>query len=261
MGRYKWMINGEKMENFVFGRNNVLELLENGSRNISKIVLSDSMKGNEKISQIIELAKKNGIIFQFMPKEKFTKYNQYSHQGVIAYVSPVQYTELNDFLNKNKQYKRVIITDGVEDPHNLGSIIRTAVCAGYDAVIFPSRRNVTINATVEKSSAGAVNRIDIIMVNSLSSTIDKLKDNDFWIIATDIDAKDNYYDIDYCNMNFAIVMGAEDKGISSTILKQADFRIKIPMLTDFNSLNVANAASIVMYESVKQTMQKSGNVV
>lgn len=250
------------MENYVYGRNNVVELLQNGTRNVSKILISSSAKGNPKINEIIDLAKNNGIIFQFLPKEKFTKYNEYAHQGVIAYVSPVQYTELSDFISKNKKgYKKVIISDGIEDPHNMGSIIRSAVCAGYDAIIFPSRRNATINSTVEKSSAGAVNRIDLIMVNSLSSAIDKLKDNDFWIIATDIDSKDNYYDIDYSNMNFAIVMGSENDGVSSTILKKADFRIKIPMLTDFNSLNVANAASIVIFESVKQNIQKSGNVV
>lgn len=249
------------MEDFVYGRNNVLELLQNSDRKVSKIILSDNMKGNSKITQILDIARQKGIIFQFLPKEKFVKYNEYSHQGVIAYVSPVKYIELSEFLNKKKENKKVVITDGVEDPHNMGSIIRTAVCAGYDAIIFPSRRNATINSTVEKSSAGAVNRIDLIMVNSLSSAIDKLKDNDFWIIATDIHAKDNYYDIDYCNMNFAIVMGAENEGISSTILKKSDFRIKIPMLTDFNSLNVANAAGIVIYESVKQTIQKSGTVV
>ena len=249
------------MEDFVFGRNSVLELLQNANRKVSRIMLLDSMRGNSKITQIIDFAKKSGIVFQFVPKEKFTKYNEYSHQGVIAYVSPVKFVDFNEFLQKKKEYKKVIITDGVEDPHNMGSIIRTAVCAGFDAIIFPSRRNAGINSTVEKSSAGAVNRIDLIMVNSLSAIIDKLKDNDFWIIATDIHAKDNYYDIDYCNMNFAIVMGAENDGISSTILKKADFRIKIPMLTDFNSLNVANAASIVIYESVKQAVQKSGNVV
>ena len=155
----------------------------------------------------------------------------------------------------------IVILDEIEDPHNMGSIIRTAVCAGFDAVIFPSRRNAIINATVEKSSAGAVNHIDLIMVNSLVSIIDKLKDNNFWIIATDINAKDNYYEIDYCDMNFAIVMGSEKEGISSSVLKQADYKIKIPMLSNFDSLNVANAASIVIYEAVKQLMQKSPNVV
>ena len=219
------------------------------------------MKENSKISQIIDIAKNKGIIFQFLPKEKFTQFKEYSHQGVIAYVSPIQYIELEDFLAKEKQYKKVIITDGVEDPHNFGSIIRTAVCAGFDAIIFPSRRNATVNSTVEKSSAGAINHIDMIMVNSLSSTVEKLKNNNFWIIATDIRATDNYYDVDYCDMNFAIVMGSEKEGISNTILKQADYKIKIPMLNNFDSLNVANAASIVMYEAVKQTVQKSGNGV
>ncbi len=245
------------MENFVFGKNNVIELLKKGDRSISKILLLKDMKDNSKLSQIIDLAKERGVIFQFQPKEKFFQYKEYSHQGVVALVSPVKYIELDEFLEKEKEYKKVIVTDGVEDPHNLGSIIRTAVCAGFDAVIFPSRRNATINATVEKSSAGAINHIDLIMVNSLSSAIDKLKNNDFWIIATDIHAKDNYYDIDYCDMNFAIVMGSEDKGISSTILKNADYKIKIPMNNNFDSLNVANAAAIVMYESVKQTIQKS----
>ena len=249
------------MDNYVFGKNNVLELLTTGSREVNKIILMKNMRECNKISQIIDIAKRKGIIFQFLPKEKFTQFKEYSHQGVIAYVSPIQYIELEDFLAKEKQYKKVIITDGVEDPHNFGSIIRTAVCAGFDAIIFPSRRNATVNSTVEKSSAGAINHIDMIMVNSLSSTVEKLKNNNFWIIATDIRATDNYYDVDYCDMNFAIVMGSEKEGISNTILKQADYKIKIPMLNNFDSLNVANAASIVMYEAVKQTVQKSGNGV
>ena len=245
------------MESIVFGRNNVFELISEGNREINKIILMKDIKPNPKINKILDLAKQRGILFQFLPKEKFQQFKEYSHQGIIAYVSPVKYVNFYDFLKKEKEYKRIIITDGVEDPHNLGSIIRTAVCAGFDAVIIPSRHNASINSTVEKSSAGAVNLIDIIQVNSLSSVIDKLKDNNYWIIATDINAKDNYYDIDYCNMNFAIVMGSEKEGISKTILNNADFKVKIPILNKFDSLNVANAASIIIYESVKQIMQKS----
>ncbi len=246
------------MENFIFGRNSVLELLMNAEREVNKILIMKESNKNSKMEQIINIAKSRGIVYQFLPKEKFTQYKDFSHQGVIAYVSPVKYVKLDEFLLKKRENSKIIITDGVEDPHNLGSIIRTAVCAGYEAVIIPSRRNAQINNTVEKSSAGAVNHIDIIMVNSLSSAINKLKDNNFWIIATDINAVDNYYEIDYCNMNFAIVMGSENEGISSTVLKMADYKVKIPILNNFNSLNVSNAASIVMYESVKQTMQKSG---
>ncbi|MCD7780079.1 MAG: 23S rRNA (guanosine(2251)-2'-O)-methyltransferase RlmB [Candidatus Gastranaerophilales bacterium] len=249
------------MDSFVFGRNNVLELLKDSKRNVSKIILMKGMHENSKISQIIEFAKAKGIVFQFLPKEKFLEYAEYSHQGVIAYVSPVNYVDFDDFIAKKKEYKKVIITDRVEDPQNMGSIIRTAVCAGFDAVIFPSRRNALISASVEKSSAGAVNLIDLIMVNSLSSAIDKLKDNNFWIIASDINAEDNYYEIDYNNMNFAIVMGSEKDGISSTILKKSDYKIKIPILNKFDSLNVANAASIIIYEAVKQIIQKSGNSI
>lgn len=246
------------MNDFIYGRNNVLELLTEGKRSVSKIILMKNIQDNGKIAQILDLARTKGIIFQFLPKEKFIQFKEYSHQGVIAYVSPIKYVNIDDFLEKKKENKKIIITDGVEDPHNMGSIIRTAVCAGFDAIIFPSRRNTPINATVEKSSAGAINHIDLIMVNSLSATIDKLKNNNFWIIATDIQAKDNYYDIDYCDMNFAIIMGSEKEGISNTILKKSDYRVKLPMLKEFDSLNVANAASIVIYESVKQCVQKSG---
>ena len=217
------------MEYFVYGRNNVTELLKDGSRSISKIILMKGQNNNAKFAKIINLAKERGIIFQFLPKEKFNQFGEISHQGVIAYTPPVKFVEFEDFINnknEEKKYKKIIILDGIE-----------------------------------KSSAGAVNHIDLIMVNSLTAIIDRLKDNDFWIIATDINAKDNYYDIDYCNMNFAIVLGAEKNGISTAILKKSDFKIKIPMLNNFNSLNVANAASIVIYEALKQTIQKTGNVV
>ena len=150
------------MENFIFGRNNVYELLKTGNRSVSKIVLMKNMKENHKISQIIQLAKDKGIVYQFHPKEKFAQFGDCSHQGVVAYVSPVKYKEIDSIFQKNKEFKKVIITDGVEDPHNFGSIIRTAVCAGFDAVIFPSRRNASVNATVEKISAGAINYIPII---------------------------------------------------------------------------------------------------
>ncbi len=255
-------VSGKLMEDYIYGRNNVLELLNDGKRSVSKIILMKNIRDNSKITQILNIARERGIVFQFVTKEKFAQFGDVSHQGVAAYVSPVKYVELTEFLaKKSSRYRKIVITDGVEDPHNFGSIIRTAVCAGYDALMFPSRRNACINSTVEKSSAGAVNHIDLIMVNSLSSAVNKLKDNDFWIIATDIKAEDNYYETDYSNMNFAIVLGSEKEGISSTILKQADYRIKIPIINDFDSLNVANAASIVIYETVKQILQKSGNVV
>ena len=247
------------MEDYIYGRNNVIELLIEGKRRVSKIILMKGIRADNRINRIIEMSKEKGIVYQYVAKERFIQYGEISHQGVVAYVSPIEYTDINEFIKKGtSRYKRVIITDGVEDPNNLGSIIRSGVCAGYDGVIIPKRRNASINSAVEKASAGAINHIDIIQVNSLTVAIDKLKDNDFWIIATDIKAIDNYYEIDYCDMNFAIVLGSEKEGISKTIIKQADYRVKIPILNKFNSLNVANAASIVMYESVRQILQKSG---
>lgn len=243
---------------FIYGKNNVLELLKTNDRKVNKIMLLKTGHGDRRIDAIIQLARDNGVPFSFVPREKFKQYEDVSHQGVVAFVSPVEYVELEDFLQKETQnrYKKVVILDEVEDPHNVGSIIRTAVCAGYDGIILPKRRSSLINATVEKSSAGATNHIDIITVNSIQNAITTLKDNDFWIIASVIDAEDNYFDIDYTDMNFAIIMGNEKSGISRTNVKNSDFRVKLPIGTDFDSLNVANAASVIIYESVRQKIQK-----
>lgn len=243
---------------FIYGKNNVLELLKTNDRKVNKIMLLKTGHGDRRIDTIIQLARDNGVPFSFVPREKFKQYEDVSHQGVVAFVSPVEYVELEDFLQKEtkNRYKKVVILDEVEDPHNVGSIIRTAVCAGYYGIILPKRRSSLINATVEKSSAGATNHIDIITVNSIQNAITTLKDNDFWIIASVIDAEDNYFDIDYTDMNFAIIMGNEKSGISRTNVKNSDFRVKLPIETDFDSLNVANAASVIIYESVRQKIQK-----
>ena len=241
---------------FVYGRNAVYETLSQNTRKISKILISKNVLKDTKINEIIDLAKQEGVVFQFVPKERFSAYSNIAHQGVVAMVSPVSYMDFYDFLDINKNdFSRVIILDGVEDPHNVGAIIRTSACAGFDAVIIPSRRNAQVNATVEKTSAGAINHIPIIQVNSLGNTIDKLKDNNYWIIAADAHGKDNYYDVNYTDMNFAIIMGGEETGVSKNNLKKSDFVVKIPMLRNFNSLNVSNAACAIIYESVRQQLK------
>ena len=249
------------MENndIVCGKNAVLEILKNDNRSINKIILSKGLHSDVKFDEIVSIAKKRNILFQFVPKEKFLKYKEFNHQGVIAFVAPIEYVDFEDFLEKpaKNKFKKVIILDGVEDPHNIGAIIRTAVCAGFDAIILSQRRSALCSAIVEKTSAGAINYIDIIKANSLSNVVDKLKDSFFWVIASEADGKDNYFEIDYTDMNFAIIMGAEHSGVSRTLIKKADFLVKIPMFNDFNSLNVSNAASIIMYEASKQIMQKS----
>ena len=249
-------INEINPKDYIFGKNSVLEALKNKKREINKILLQKGLHGDSKTEEIINLAKENGIIFQFAPKEKFYQFKDYSYQGVVAYCSPIKYKDLHEFLEYAPKNAKVVVLDEVEDPHNVGSIIRTAACAGFNAVILPKRRSAAINSTVEKSSAGAVNHIDIINVSSLSGAIELLKKNNYWVIATDAKSTDNYYEVDYTNSNIVIVMGSEKTGISKTILKQADFTVKIPMFADFDSLNVANAASIIIYEAIKQNMQK-----
>ena len=202
------------------------------------------------------MAKDKGIVFQFVAKEKFQIYSEFNHQGVIAQISPIKYTDLHEFLEKNNENASLVILDGIEDPHNFGAIIRTSVCAGINGIIIPSRRNVQVNSIVEKTSAGAINHIPIIKVNSLTNAIHTLKERNWWVIATDASAKDNYYDINYNDMNFALILGAEHAGVSKSLIKMSDFIVKIPMLTNFNSLNVSNAASIIMFEAVRQKLQK-----
>lgn len=236
----------------IYGKNSVLEALNAGNREINKILIANNIHSDNKLNEIKKLAQEKGIIFQFVPREKFHPYSEYNHQGVIAQISPITYTDLDDFLGQKHENASLVILDGVEDSHNLGAIIRTCVCAGVSAIIIPSRRNVQINSTVEKTSAGAINHIPIIKVNSLVSAVQKLKNSDWWVIATDASAKDNYYKIDYSNMNFALIMGAEHTGVSKSLLKEADFLVKIPMMRTFNSLNVSNALSAIIFESVRQ---------
>ena len=245
------------MENLdvIYGKNSVMEALIAGEREINKILISKNIHSDVKINKIKELAKERGVVFQFVAREKFQPYEEFNHQGIIAQISPIKYYDLDEFIEKSKgKLSSVVILDGVEDFHNLGAIIRTCVCAGVDGIIIPSRRNVQVNSIVEKTSAGAVNHIPIIKVNSLVNAVQRLKDNDWWVIATDASAKDNYYDVKYNDMNFAIIMGAEHAGVSKSLLKASDFVVKIPMQNSFNSLNVSNALSAIIFETLRQKL-------
>ena len=243
----------------IYGKNAVIEALDSGEREFNKILISNNSRSDIKIEQIKSLAQGRNIVFQFVAKEKLNALvPEGKHQGVIAMIAPVKYVELEDFIAKHKDRNAsVVILDGVEDSHNVGAIIRSCVCAGIDGIILPSRRGVLINSTVEKTSAGATNRISIIKTNSLVNAVQKLKEQNWWVIASDHHAEQNYYDIDYTDMSFALVMGAEHAGISKSLLKLSDFKVSIPMLTKFNSLNVSNATAIILFESVRQKMLKA----
>ncbi len=253
MEKNKRNLSEKEFNDQVEGRNSVLELLESG-KDINKLYVADGEKHGS-IHKIIALAKEQKVIINKVDKYKLDKMSQTeNHQGVIAIVPPYEYCEVEEILElaKNKKEKAfILILDGIEDPHNLGSIIRTAETAGVHGVIIPKRRAVAVNSTVSKVSAGAVEHIKIARVNNINETIKYLKENDVWICGTDMNTNINYYDQDY-KMPVAIVIGSEGFGISRLVKENCDFLVKIPMKGKITSLNASVSAGIVMYEVVKQ---------
>ena len=235
------------------GRNSVIELLESG-KDINKIYIAKGEKHGS-INKIIAKAKENKVIVTEIDKQKLYKMSQTENcQGVIAIVPPFDYCDVDDILNEAKEKNEkafILILDGIEDPHNLGSIIRTAETAGVHGIIIPKRKSATVNSTVNKTSAGATNYMKIARVNNINETIEYLKQKDVWIYGTDMDAKTTYYDEDMTG-NIAIVIGSEGYGMSRLVKEKCDFLIKIPMKGKITSLNASVSAGIVIYETVKQ---------
>ena len=247
------MDNADEYQDQVEGRNSVLELLESG-KDVNKIFIEKGERHGS-INEIIGKAKDRKIVIVEVDKFKFKKMAQTENpQGVIAIVPPFDYCDVDDILNeaKSKNEKAfILILDGIEDPHNLGSIIRTAETAGVHGVIIPKRRSAAVNSTVNKTSAGATNFMKIARVNNLNETIEYLKENDVWIYGTDMDTNKMYYEEDMKG-NIAIIIGSEGFGMSKLVKENCDFLIKIPMKGKISSLNASVSAGIVMYEVVKQ---------
>lgn len=237
----------------VEGRNAVLELLES-DRDINKIFISDGEKHGS-INKIIALAKEKKVIINEVSKAKLNQMSQTeNNQGVIAVVPPFNYCEIEDILDLAKSRNEkpfVLILDGIEDPHNLGSIIRTAETAGVHGIIIPKRRAANVNSTVAKVSAGAVEYMKIARVNNINDAINTLKENDIWICGTDMNTDKYYYDEDFTG-GIGIVIGSEGYGMSRLVKENCDFLVKIPMKGKITSLNASVSAGIVMYEVVKQ---------
>ena len=237
----------------VEGRNSVLELLESG-KDINKIFVARGEKQGS-INKIIGKAKDSKIVLVETDKRKLDEMSQTgNHQGVIAIVPPFEYCDVDDILNVAKEQNEdpfVIILDGIEDPHNLGAIIRTAETAGAHGVIIPKRRAVGVNSTVNKSSAGAVEYMKVARVNNITETMNYLKEKGLWIIGTDMDT-DKYYYNQNMTGPIAIVIGSEGFGMSRLVKENCDILVKIPMNGKITSLNASVSAGIVMYEVVKQ---------
>ena len=237
----------------VEGRNAVLELLESG-RDINKIYVSEGERHGS-INKIIAIAKERKIVINEIGKTKLNQMAQTeNNQGVIAIVPPFDYCDIDDILQVAKQRNEkpfILILDGIEDPHNLGSIIRTAETAGIHGIIIPKRRAATVNSTVAKVSAGAVEYMKIARVNNINETINYLKENDIWICGTDINTDKYYYNENF-TCGIGIVIGSEGFGMSRLVKENCDFLVKIPMKGKITSLNASVSAGIIMYEVVKQ---------
>ena len=251
----------KEFDDQIEGRNAVLELLESG-KDINKIYITKGEKHGS-ITKIIAKAKERKIVTVEVEREKINQMAQTENaQGVIAIVPPFDYCEVEDILNeaKSKNEKAfILILDGIEDPHNLGSIIRTAETAGVHGIIIPKRRAVSVNSTVNKASAGAVEHMKIARVTNITDAIDELKRVGLWICGTDINAEKYYYNQDLTGP-LGIVIGNEGKGISEKVKKNCDFNVKIPMKGKITSLNASVSTGIIVYESVKQRIAQSAKM-
>lgn len=236
-------------EEWIAGKNPVLEALRAG-RPINKIwVAENSVQGAMK--ELLQLAKEQKVVVQFAPKKKLDQLaGELTHQGVLASVAAYEYAELDDLFQKAKEKDEApffLILDEIEDPHNLGSILRTADAVGVHGVIIPKRRAVGLTATVAKASAGAVEYVPVARVTNIAQTIDELKERGVWIAGTDASAKEDYRRASF-DLPIALVIGSEGKGIGRLVLKKCDFTVKLPLAGRVTSLNASVAASVLMYE-------------
>ena len=247
----------KRFDDQIEGRNSVLELLESG-KDVNKIFVTRGEKHGS-INKILGIAKARKIIVVEKDKKQMDEMAQEeNYQGVIAIVPPFEYVEISDILEVAKERNEdpfVIVLDGIEDPHNLGSIIRTAETAGVHGVIIPKRRAVSVNSTVNKASAGAVEHMKIARVTNISDAIEELKKAGLWVCGTAVDTNKYYYNQDLTGA-LAIVIGNEGKGIGEKVKKNCDFLVKIPMKGKVQSLNASVSTGIVVYEAVKQRIRK-----
>ncbi len=241
------------MDDRIFGTNPVFEALSSG-REIDKIFILEGAR-HSRLGQIISLAKKRGIHYTTVSRKKLDELSENgNHQGILAFAAAHEYSSVDDILKLAQtrgEAPFIIIAEGLSDPHNLGSIVRTANAAGAHGVIIPKNRSVGLTATVAKVSAGALEYTPVARVTNISSTIDELKKAGLWIAGTALEGSSLHYDADLTGA-LAIVIGSEGEGLSRLVREKCDFLVKIPMLGQAESLNASVAAGVLMYEAVRQ---------
>ncbi|MDN6731491.1 MAG: 23S rRNA (guanosine(2251)-2'-O)-methyltransferase RlmB [Atopostipes suicloacalis] len=238
----------EKEKEFVMGRHPVKEALQS-DREINKVFVQEHISGRA-IDEIVGLAKSNKLVVSFVPKSKLDKLVHYqNHQGVVLSTSPVEYAtidELFEVADERNERPFFVMLDEIEDPHNLGSIIRTADITGVHGVIIPERRSANLSSTVSKASAGAIEHVKVARVTNLTRTIKELKDRGLWVFGTDMNGKD--YREWNTDSPICLVIGNEGKGMSRLVKENMDELITIPMKGNVGSLNASVAASLLMFE-------------
>lgn len=244
-------------EDVLIGRNAVTEALRAG-RGINKLLLAEGDKEGS-VSEILALAKERGIVTQFVERSKIEAIaGGLRHQGVLAYAAPVAYAELDDILKAAEEKGEepfMLLLDELEDPHNLGALLRTADATGVHGVLIPKRRSVPLTATVAKTSAGAIEYVPVARIGNITQTLKMLKEKGFWVAGADMDGTQDYYEADLTGA-LVLVIGSEGKGIGRLTKESCDFLVKMPMVGRINSLNASVAGSILMYESMRQRLQK-----
>ncbi len=261
--------NHEQEEEFVAGKHPVIEVLRSG-RTVNKIWVAETGGANAAggkggaapgrsaagaAASVVAEARKLGILVQFVDKRKLDSLVPgVNHQGVVAQVAPFAYAELEDLVASaaaSGQPPLLLMLDEIEDPHNLGSILRTADCTGVSGVIIPKRRAASITATVAKTSAGAAAYVPVARVTNLAQTLEELKKHGYWVAGADIGAKQMMYQADF-TMPLVLVIGNEHSGMSRLIREKCDFLVKLPMVGHVDSLNASVAAGVLMYEVLRQ---------
>ena len=242
----------------LYGINPIIEALKASKRKCFRIVIEDG-KVNPHLKTLMTLLRSRDISAKSIPKGEFKKqYHSYVHQGVVGYFSKKETIELHELvtnaLEKSKE-PILVISDGIQDPHNLGAIIRSATAMGVQGMILPKHRGAPINATVAKCSSGAIEKMAISFVSNLSNAMGKLKESGFWVVGIDPEGPTSCYDFKF-EMPVALLIGNEGKGIRPLLKKNCDFILSIPMATSMNSLNASAAGAVVFYEALRQKLKK-----
>jgi len=243
--------------NVIFGINAVAESLKARGRAFEWVGVATERK-DLRLQRLIQDCRKISVPVRFLPRVELDRMaGTGSHQGVVAVTSNKQYNDLDDLIAaKRGQHALIVVLDGVEDPHNLGAILRTADAAGADGVVIPERRAAGITGTVVKSSAGASEHLPVAKVTNIARTLEDLKSQNIWTVGLDERGAQPYDSLDY-SMDCAIVLGAEGKGLHDLVARKCDFLVSIPMLGKVPSLNVSVAAGVVLYEVMRQRRKNS----